>query len=106
MIVSFLASLSMRVSFLRLRLLTALYIKSAREAVESVASPMRNIADMVGPCSSSRWNPELDSIVVRLSIRTLGSAAPAGVDDVCPILDVSYVDRSDPCGDLDISSPG
>ena len=78
-------------------------MKSAREAVESVANPMRNIAEMVGPCSSRRWNPELDSIVVGLSIRTLGSAATAGTDDVCPIFDVSDVDGGNACGDLDVS---
>ena len=79
-------------------------MKSAREAVESVANPMRNIAEMVGPCNSRRWNPELDYIVVRLSIRTLGSAATAGVDDHCPILNVPYIDGGDPCGDLDVGS--
>ena len=80
-------------------------MKSAREAVESVANPMRNIAEMVGPCSSRRWNPELDSIVVGLSIRTLGSAATAGTDDVCPIFDASDVDGGNTCGDLDVSCP-
>ena len=57
-------------------------MKSASDAVERVANPMRNIAEIVGPCSSWRWNPELDSMVVGLLIRTLGSAATAGVDDV------------------------
>ena len=60
----------------------------------------------MGPCSSSRWNPELDSIVVGLSIRTFGSAATAGVDDVAPIFEVPDVDCSDPRCDLDIGGSG
>ena len=66
----------------------------------------RKSVDAVGPCSSSRWNPELDSIVVGLSIRTFGVAATAGTDDVAPIFYVPDVDCSDPCCDLDIGCPG
>ena len=79
---------------------------SAMDAVDSVASPIRNIAEIVGPWSSRRWNPELDSIVVGLSIRTFGSAATAGVEDVCPIVDVLDVDRCDSCGDFDVHGSG
>ena len=106
MIFSFLASSPIFASFCLRRLLTALYIKSAKDAVDSVARPYRNIAEMVGPCSSRRWNPELDSIVVGLSIRTFGCAATAGVDDVCPIVDVLDVDRGDPCCNFDVCGSG
>ena len=71
-----------------------------------MASPYRNIANIVGPCSSRRWNPELDCIVVGLSMFTFGSAATAGVDDVCPILEVSDIDSSDSGGDLDVGGSG
>ena len=87
-IFSFLASSSIFASFCFCRLVIPLYIQSARDAVDRVARRYRNSAEMVGPWSSRRWNPELDSIVVGLSIRTFGSAATAGVDDVCPIVDV------------------
>ena len=79
---SFLASSSILASFLLRRFDTDLWMNSANEAMERVASPIRNIAEIVGPCSSRRWNPELDSMVVGLFIRTLGSAATARVDDV------------------------
>ena len=58
------------------------------------------------PCNSSMWNPELDSIVVGLSIRTLGSAATAGTDDVAPILQVSDVDGGYSCCYLDVCGTG
>ena len=57
-----------------------------------VVTRQRKRVDAVGPCNSSMWNPELDSIVVGLSIRTLGSAATAGTDDVAPMFQVSDVD--------------
>ena len=52
------------------------------------------------------WNPELDSIVVGLSIRTLGSAATAGTDDVAPMFQVPDVDASDPCCDFYVGGSG
>ena len=60
-------------------------MNSANDAVERVASPIRNIAEIVGPCSSRRWKPELDTMEVGLSIRTLGSAAAVGTEGFCPI---------------------
>ena len=66
----------------------------------------RKRVDAVGPCNSSMWNPELDSIVVGLSIRTLGSAATAGTDDVAPMFQVPDVDGSDPCCYLDVGGSG
>ena len=55
------------------------------DAVDSIARPYKNIAEMVGPCNSRRWKPELEFIVVGLSMLTLGVAATAGVEDVAPI---------------------
>ena len=66
----------------------------------------RKSVDAVGPCSSSRWNPELDWIVVGLSIRTFGVAATSGTDELAPIFDVPNVDCRDPGCDLDVGCPG
>ena len=60
-------------------------MKRASEAVDIVASPMRKTAKIVGPCSSRRWKPELDTMEVGLSIRTLGSAEAVGTEGFCPI---------------------
>ena len=70
--------------------------------MESSAATQRNIADMVGPCSSSRWNPELDCMVVGLSIFTFGSAAATGTDGFAPIFEIPNVDCCDLGGDLDV----
>ena len=56
------------------------------EAAVSAENPISNTADIAGPCNSNRWKPELDTIDVGLSIRTLGSAAAVGTDGFWPIL--------------------
>ena len=56
------------------------------EAAISAENPISDTADIVGPCNSNRWKPELDTIDVGLSIRTLGSAAAVGTDGFWPIL--------------------
>ena len=59
---SFLASSSIRASFLLRLLLTILYRKVATEAAVSAENPISKTADIVAPCNSSRWKPELDTI--------------------------------------------
>ena len=56
-------------------------MKVAIEAAVNVEkNTISNTANIVGPCDSRRWKPELDIIEFGLSIRTLGSTAAVGTD--------------------------